>query len=81
MEESTKGGFLAGVLVGVAAGLLLAPRHGRLAGSGGSSDMDEAVEELHAAVDAGQNDRSDALRAKIEETRQRLREQVGIPPE
>jgi gas vesicle protein len=31
VEESTKGGFIAGALVGVAAGMLLAPRRGRLA--------------------------------------------------
>jgi gas vesicle protein len=81
VEESTKGGFFAGVLVGVAAGLLLALRHGRLARSGESSHLDEAAEDIHAAADAGGNDRSEALKVKIEETRRRLREQVGIPPE
>jgi gas vesicle protein len=79
VEESTKGGFLAGALIGVAAGLLLAPRHGRLARHGGSPDISEAVEESRAA--AALDDRSEALKAKIEETRRRLREQVGAPPE
>jgi gas vesicle protein len=81
VEESTKGGFLAGVLVGVAAGVLLAPRHGRLARRGASSDPEDAADEMWATPDAEPSDRSEALKAKIEETRRRLREQVGIPPE
>lgn len=81
MEESTKGGFIAGALVGVAAGMLLAPRRGRLARQGGSLDAEHAVDDPGAASDAERTDRSEALKAKIEETRRRLREQVGIPPE
>ena len=81
VEESTKGGFIAGALVGVAAGLLLAPRHGRLAHQGGSLDQQHIVDDLGAASDVERGDRSEALKAKIEETRRRLREQVGIPPE
>jgi gas vesicle protein len=78
--ESTKGGFLAGVLVGAAAGLLLAPRCGRQPDAGGYPDIGEAAEESPAAAHGG-NDRSEALKVKIEETRRRLREQVGMPPE
>jgi len=70
VTESTKGGFLFGMLVGVAAGVLLAPRHAKRrwpetsepesAGSPWKPDDD------HAA----------ALTQKIEETRRRLREQM-----
>jgi gas vesicle protein len=81
VEESTKGGFLAGALVGVAAGLLLVPRHRRLARQGGFSDSEHAIDDLGAASDVERAARSEALKAKIEETRRRLREQVGIPPE
>jgi gas vesicle protein len=81
VEESTKGGFIAGALVGVAAGMLLAPRRGRLARQRGSLDSQHIVDDLGAASGAERGDRSEALKAKIEETRQRLREQVGIPPE
>ena len=81
VEESTKGGFIAGALVGVAAGMLLAPRRGRLARQGGSLDVEQVVDDLGPASDAERTDRSEALKAKLEETRRRLREQVGIPPE
>ena len=69
MEESTKGGFLAGILVGVAAGLLIAPRRAHKA-AGGEPSMEESSNGDPAV------DRSELLRRKIEETRRRLRAQV-----
>ena len=81
VEESTKGGFLAGALVGVAAGMLLAPRRGRLARQGGSTDPEHVIDDLGDVSDVERSARSEALKAKIEETRRRLREQVGLPPE
>ena len=70
MEESTRGGFLAGILVGVAAGLLIAPRRGHKAVGGGEPSMAESSNGDPAV------DRSELLRRKIEETRRRLRAQV-----
>jgi gas vesicle protein len=81
VEESTKGGFFAGIMVGVAAGMVLAPRRGRLARQARSLDPAQVDDDLGTFSDAQRSDRSEALKAKIEETRRRLREQVGIPPE
>lgn len=77
-----KGGFVVGALLGAAAGLLLAPRSGRetrarLFGEGG---LGEQLERLRAAIGAGKEsaaDQSEALRRKIEETRERLRRQMA----
>ena len=76
-----KGGFLLGAVVGVAAGLLLAPKSGRetrqqLLGDGG---VGKQVDRIRGAIGAGKDsasDQNEVLRRKIEETRARLRGQV-----
>ncbi len=76
-----KGGFLAGAVAGVVAGLLLAPRSGRetreqLLGQAGIGGQ---VDRIKGAIGAGKDsaaDQNEALRRKIEETRARLRSQM-----
>ena len=76
-----KGGFLAGAVAGVVAGLLLAPKTGRetrerLLGQAGISGQ---VDRIKGAIGAGKDsaaDQNEALRRKIEETRARLRSQM-----
>ena len=76
-----KGGFLIGAVVGVAAGLLLAPKSGKetreqLFGDAGFGGQ---VDRIKGAVGAGKDsaaDQNEALRRKIEETRARLRSQM-----
>ena len=78
-----RGGFLIGALAGAAIGLLLAPKSGketraRLFGEGGIGSQ---VDRLKGAVGAGKDsaaDQSDALKRKIEETRERLRRQMDV---
>lgn len=80
-SSKKKGGLLFGLLIGAGVGLLLAPKSGKELREqlfGGS--LDEQKTRLQDAVDAGRESaekRADTLRAKIEETRQRLREQMG----
>ncbi|MGZ8634111.1 MAG: YtxH domain-containing protein [Solirubrobacteraceae bacterium] len=77
-----RGGFLFGAVVGAAAGLLLAPKSGKetrqqLLGAGG---VGAQVDRIKGAVGAGKDsaaDQNEALRRKIEETRERLRSQMG----
>jgi gas vesicle protein len=80
-KSRKKGGFIIGAAIGVIAGLLLAPRPGKetrekwLGGGLGAQ-----ADRLKTALGAGKEsagDQSDALRRKIEETRARLREQMG----
>ena len=76
-----KGGFLFGAVVGVAAGLLLAPKSGRetrqqLLGQGG---VGKQVDRIKGAIGAGKDSaagQNEVLRRKIEETRERLRTQM-----
>lgn len=76
-----KGGFLAGAVAGVVAGLLMAPKSGRetreqLLGQAGISGQ---VDRIKGAIGAGKDsaaDQNEALRRKIEETRSRLRSQM-----
>ena len=77
-----RGGFVLGAVAGAAACLLLAPRSGKetraqlLGAEGGLGDQ---VGRLKTAVGAGKEsaaDQSEALRHKIEETRERLRSQM-----
>ena len=76
-----RGGFLVGVLAGVIGGLLLAPKSGRetreqLFGQGG---IGAQVDRIKGAIGAGKDsaaDQNEALRRKIEETRERLRSQM-----
>ena len=79
--KKRRGGFLVGTLAGVMAGLLLAPRSGRetreqLFGQGG---VGKQVDRIKGAIGAGKDsaaDQNEALRRKIEETRERLRNQM-----
>jgi gas vesicle protein len=77
-----RGGFVMGALMGAVVGLLVAPKSGKetrqkLLGDGG---LGEQVDRVRKAVGAGRDsasDQSEALRRKIEETRERLRHQAG----
>jgi len=77
-----RGGFVVGAVAGAVAGLLLAPRSGKetraqLLGEGGFGGQ---VDRVRGALGAGKDsaaDQSEALRRKIEETRERLRQQVA----
>ena len=81
MGTKRRGGFLVGALAGVVAGLLLAPKSGRetreqLLGQGG---VGKQVDRIKGAIGAGKDsaaDQNEALRRKIEETRERLRSQM-----
>lgn len=76
-----RGGLLFGVVVGAVGGLLLAPKSGRetrqqLFGQGG---IGAQVDRIKGAIGAGKDsaaDQNEALRRKIEETRERLRSQM-----
>ena len=82
-KRGRRGGFLLGALAGVALGLLMAPKSGRetrasLFGEGGLGGQ---VDRLKGAVGAGKEsaaDQSEALKRKIEETRERLRKQMDL---
>ena len=80
-KRKKKGGLLLGLLVGTGLGLLFAPKTGRELRDqlfGGS--LDEQRSRLQDAVGAGRESaekRAETLRAKFDETRQRLREQMG----
>jgi gas vesicle protein len=81
-RRKRRGGFIFGALAGAAAGLMLAPRSGKetraqLFGEGG---LGAQVDRVKGAVGAGKDsaaDQSEALKRKIEETRERLRRQVA----
>jgi gas vesicle protein len=83
--KKKKGGLLFGAIVGVTAGLLLAPRTGKesrekLFGGGMAAQKDRLREAMGAGMESAA-DRSESLREKIEETRNRLREQMSQAPE
>jgi len=76
-----KGGFLVGAVVGVAAGLLLAPKSGKETREQlfGDAGIGSQVDRIKGAIGAGKDsaaDQNEALRRKIEETRARLRNQM-----
>ena len=82
-KRKRRGGFVVGAVAGAAIGLLLAPKSGKesraqLFGEGGIGGQ---VGRLKGAVGAGKDsaaDQSDALKRKIEETRERLRRQMDV---
>jgi gas vesicle protein len=76
-----KGGFVAGAIAGVVAGLLLAPKSGRETREQllGQAGVGKQVDRIKGAIGAGKDsaaDQNEALRRKIEETRARLRAQM-----
>ena len=81
-RRKRRGGFIFGALAGAVAGLMLAPKSGKetraqLFGEGGLGDQ---VDRVKGALGAGKDsaaDQSEALKRKIEETRERLRQQVA----
>jgi gas vesicle protein len=82
-KRKHRGGFLVGAIAGAVIGLLLAPKSGKetreqLFGEGGIGSQ---VDRLKDAVGAGKDsaaDQSEALKRKIEETRERLRQQMDV---
>lgn len=82
-KRKHRGGFLVGAIAGGVIGLLLAPKSGKetraqLFGEGGIGGQ---VDRLKGAVGAGRDsaaDQSEALKRKIEETRERLRQQMDV---
>jgi gas vesicle protein len=85
-KRKRRGGFLVGAIAGAVIGLLLAPKSGketrtRLFGEGGLGGQ---IDRLKGAVGAGKDsaaDQSEALKHKIEETRERLRRQMDVSGE
>lgn len=80
--KKSAGGFLAGAMVGAALGLLFAPRSGREMRQqllGQTDNLGGQVDRIKGALEAGKEqaaDQSEALRRKIEETRERLHRQM-----
>lgn len=80
--KKSAGGFLAGAIVGAAVGLLFAPRSGKETRQqllGATDNPGGQVERIKGALEAGKEqaaDQSEALRRKIEETRERLHRQM-----
>ena len=83
LKRARRGGILIGAAAGIGIGLLVAPKSGReirarLFGEGGVGSQ---VDRLKSAVGAGKDsaaDQSEALKRKIEETRERLRRQMDL---
>jgi gas vesicle protein len=76
-----RGGFLFGAAAGIVAGVLLAPKSGRETREQlfGADGIGGQVDRIRGAIGAGRDsaaDQNEALRRKIEETRERLRRQM-----
>ena len=81
-RRSRGGGFVFGLGAGIVAGLLLAPKSGRetreqLFGEAGISGQMDRIKDAVGAGKESAADQSEALKRKIEETRERLRRQVA----
>jgi gas vesicle protein len=82
-----RGGFLLGAIVGAIVGILLAPRSGKETREqlfGGTDGVSGQVDRVRGAIEAGMGqaaEQSEALRHKIEETRDRLRHQMDVGDE
>jgi gas vesicle protein len=75
------GGFLFGLGAGIIAGLLLAPKSGKetrqqLLGDAGLSGQMDRLKDAVGAGKESAGDQSEALKRKIEETRERLRREM-----
>jgi gas vesicle protein len=82
-DKKRRGGFMFGLFAGAMAGLLLAPKSGRETREQlvAQLGIGEQVERVRGAIGAGKDsaaDQSDALKHKIEETRERLRSQLSV---
>ena len=82
-RRGRRGGLLLGVAAGVAIGLLVAPKSGKETRAllFGESGLGGQVGRFKGALGAGKDsaaDQSEALRRKIEETRERLRQQMDL---
>lgn len=83
-RKKKRRGFLVGATIGAVAGVLLAPRAGKETRErlfGGGLDLEGQRERFGGAMDDESADRSATLKQKIEETRDRLRKQVGADEE
>jgi hypothetical protein len=87
VADKKRGAFVVGLVGGAIVAWLLATKQGkrvrgRVFGSGDAASGGGDMPEWQGDGSGGDVDaRSAALRQKIEETRRRLREQVGLPPE
>ena len=87
MGKHRVGGFLFGAALGAGLGVLLAPKTGKEMRNelfAGGVDWNEQKDRIMEAVNAGKDEateRSDDLKRKIEETRDRLRKQMEDEPE
>ena len=86
-QKKKRRGFLAGAVMGAVAGVLLAPRAGKETRErffGGRLDAEGQHEGFGEGMDADDESaggHSGTLKQKIEETRDRLRKQVGADEE
>ena len=81
-KKKKRGGLMVGIAAGVFTGLLLAPKSGKetRAELFGEEGFSKQIDRIRDAIGAGREsagDQNDALRRKINETRERLRAQMS----